>query len=95
MIGYDLKSGSETWSYNGLPAGCVVSPVIADGEVFFAWGGGGDEAQSHMPAFDAMLKNLDKNNDGVISREEGENAAEDSGSRCSAASHRAGRCADS
>jgi outer membrane protein assembly factor BamB len=76
MISYDLKSGAEAWSYNGMPAGCVVSPVVVDGEVFFAGGGGGDEAQSHMPPFDTMLKNLDKDNDGVISREEGEKGFE-------------------
>ena len=77
MIGYDLKSGAETWSYNGLPAGCIVSPVVEEGEVFFAGGGGSaDDRDMHMPSFDSMLKNLDKDNDGVISREEGEKAFE-------------------
>ncbi len=77
MISYDLKTGAEAWSYRGMPAGCIVSPVVADGEVFFAGGGGGaDDKEMQMPPYDAMLKNLDKNNDGVISREEGEKAFE-------------------
>jgi len=77
MIGYKLKSGAEAWSYNGMPAGCIVSPVVADGEILFAGGGGGaDDKEMQMPAYDAMLKNLDKDNDGVISREEGEKAFE-------------------
>jgi outer membrane protein assembly factor BamB len=78
MIGYDLKTGAEAWFYNGMPAGCITSPVFAGGALFFAGGGGGgaDDKPMQMPDYDSMLKNLDKNNDGVISRDEGEKAFE-------------------
>jgi outer membrane protein assembly factor BamB len=76
MIGYDLKSGTEQWSVVGMPSGCCASPVIADGKLFFAGSssGAGDEAASTMPTFDALLKDLDKDKDGAISRDEGEKA---------------------
>lgn len=71
MIGYDLRSGEERWSFTGLPSGCCASPVVADGTLYFAGSSsGGDEAQA-MPSFDSLLKNLDKNQDGAISKAEG------------------------
>ncbi len=76
MIGYDLKTGAEKWSFNGIPSGCCSSPVIADGNLFFAgWSpGGADDKEMQMPTFDAMLKDLDKDNDGALSRDEAEKA---------------------
>jgi outer membrane protein assembly factor BamB len=78
MIGYDLKTGAERWSVTGMPSGCCTSPVTADGTLFFAgWSPGGpDDKESQMPTFDALLKDLDKNKDGVLSREEAEKAFE-------------------
>jgi len=78
MVGYDLKSGAQKWFLNGMPAGCIPSPVVADGNLFFAGGGGGggggDDKEFQMPSFDSMLKNLDKDNDGALSREEANEA---------------------
>jgi outer membrane protein assembly factor BamB len=76
LVGYDLGSGTEKWSVAGLPSGCCSSPVIAGETLFFAGSSssGADEAGSAMPKYDDMLKNLDKNKDGAISREEGEAA---------------------
>ncbi len=76
MIGYDLASGSEKWSVLALPSGCCSSPVIAGGKLFFAGSasGGAAETGPAMPSFDSMLKELDKDKDGAISREEGEKA---------------------
>jgi outer membrane protein assembly factor BamB len=76
MIGYDLKTGMEKWFFNGLPAGCCPSPVIADGLLFFAGGGpsGPEDKDMQMPPFDAMLKDLDADKDGALSREEAEKA---------------------
>jgi outer membrane protein assembly factor BamB len=74
MIGYDLKSGAETWSFNGIPSGCCSSPVIADGKLFFAgWSPGGpdDVKENQMPAFDGLLKDMDKDKDGAIAKAEG------------------------
>jgi len=74
LIGYDLASGEERWSVTGLPAASCASPVIADEKLFFAGsaGSGGEEQQAAMPTFDALLKDLDKDGDGAISRDEGE-----------------------
>jgi outer membrane protein assembly factor BamB len=74
MIGYDLKTGAEKWSVAGMPSGCCSSPVVADGTLFFAgWSPGGpDDKENQMPDYDGMLKQLDKNKDGVLSREEAE-----------------------
>jgi outer membrane protein assembly factor BamB len=75
MVGYDLKTGAEKWFFNGMPSGCIPSPVVADGTLFFAGGGGGaDDKDFQMPSFDSMLKNLDKDGDGVLSREEADQA---------------------
>jgi outer membrane protein assembly factor BamB len=76
MIGYDLASGSEQWSVVGMPSGCCSSPVIADGKLFFAGSssGGADERGPAMPTYDSLLKDLDKDQDGAISRAEGEKA---------------------
>src|SRR5262245_9928357 len=76
MIGYDLKSGDEKWSVAGLPSGCCASPVIADGGLVFAGSSSGavEEGASAMPTFDSLLKDLDQDKDGAISREEGEKA---------------------
>jgi len=78
MNAYDLKTGKEKWFYNGTPSGCCSSPVIADGTLFFAgWSPGGpDDKEMQMPTFDAMLKDLDKNNDGALSKEEADKAFE-------------------
>ncbi len=76
MIGYDLKTGQEKWSFFGIPSGCCASPVIADGVLFFAGysPGGADDKENQMPTFDGMLKNLDKDKDGALSKEEAEKA---------------------
>jgi outer membrane protein assembly factor BamB len=79
MVGYDLKTGAEKWSLAGMPSGCCSSPVTAEGTLFFAgWSPGGpdDVKENQMPSFDALLKDLDKNKDGALSRAE---AAKDFG----------------
>lgn len=72
MIGYDLKTGVEKWFVAGLPSACCPSPVVAADTLYFAgWSPGGpDDPESAMPTYDAMLKELDKNQDGTLSREE-------------------------
>lgn len=75
MIGYDLASGDERWSVASMPSGCCASPVVADRTLYFAGSSsGGEEAAPAMPAFDSLLKNLDKDQDGAISRAEGAEA---------------------
>jgi outer membrane protein assembly factor BamB len=72
MVGYDLKTGDETWSVAGMPSGCCSSPVAADGILLFAgWSPGGpDDKENQMPSFDDILKTMDTNKDGALSREE-------------------------
>lgn len=71
MIAYDLQTGAEKWSVAGMPSGVASSPVVADGTLFFAgYSPGGPEDDFKMPTFDALLKDVDKNGDGVVSKEE-------------------------
>jgi len=72
MIGYDLQTGAEKWFVNGMPSGCCTSPVTAGGALFFAgWSPGGpDDKETPMPSFDDLLKKLDKDKDGALSRAE-------------------------
>ncbi len=77
MTGYDLQSGSEKWTVAGIPSGCCTSPLIADGMLYFAGAassGSDDGKSSPMPTYDGMLKDLDKDKDGALSREEAEQA---------------------
>src|SRR5258708_1395980 len=76
MVGYDLKTGTEKWTVNNMPAGCVNSPVVANGTLYFAgWspGASGDKS-SQFPSFDSILKDYDKNHDGVLSKAESDEA---------------------
>src|SRR5436190_3353471 len=77
MIGYDLKSGAEKWTVVGIPSACCASPVTADGALLFAGGFGDsstDDKPQQPPSYDSLLKDLDKDKDGSLSREEGEKA---------------------
>jgi outer membrane protein assembly factor BamB len=69
LIAYDLKTGEEKWSVSGIPAGCANSPVAAGDLLLFAGGASGDDGQK-MPSFADMLKFIDKDGDGAISRAE-------------------------
>lgn len=78
MVGYDLHTGEQQWSAGGVPSACCSSPVVADGVLLFAGGtaSGPEEKEPESPsaAYDKQLKELDKDGDGKISREEGEKA---------------------
>jgi outer membrane protein assembly factor BamB len=76
LTGYDLKTGEEIWSAKGVPSACCSSPVIAEGNLFFAGGSatGPDDKAMQMPSFDSMLKELDTDKDGALSRAEAEKA---------------------
>jgi outer membrane protein assembly factor BamB len=74
MIGYDLETGDEKWSTRGIPSGCCASPITANGVLYFAgWTPGGeDDPENPFPTFDSLLKDLDKDGDGALAREEAE-----------------------
>lgn len=73
MTGYDLHSGAEKWSVQGMPAASCTTPVIADGVLFYAGWSPGDPEDSgfKMPTYDELLsQNKDTNGDGAISKDE-------------------------
>jgi outer membrane protein assembly factor BamB len=71
LIAYDLTTGAQKWSVAGIPSGTCTSPVVAKGVLFFAgWSPGGPEDDFKMPTFDQLLKQLDKDKDGALSRDE-------------------------
>ena len=78
IVGYDLKTGTEKWSAGNVPSGCCSSQVTAENSLFFAGGSPGESeaTEPQMPSFDSMLKDLDKDKDGALSRDEAEKAFE-------------------
>jgi outer membrane protein assembly factor BamB len=71
LIAYDLATGAEKWWVTGIPSGCIPSPMVADGRLFFAgYAPGGPEDEFKMPTFDDLLKQFDKDKDGALSRDE-------------------------
>jgi outer membrane protein assembly factor BamB len=71
IIGYDLKTGAETWSVQGMPSAPCTSPIAAEASLIFAgWSPGGpDDKSFQLPSFDALLKMADATQDGFVSRE--------------------------
>jgi outer membrane protein assembly factor BamB len=74
LIGYDLMTGDEKWSVSGIPAGCCNSPVAAGDILLLAGGAAGGDDSAKMPAFDDLLKLLDKDGDGAIARAEAQDS---------------------
>ncbi len=75
MLAYDLKTGAEKWSVNGIPSGPCSTPVVAEGHLFFAgWAPGGAEDEFKMPTYEGLLKQLDKDKDGALSEGEFKNS---------------------
>jgi outer membrane protein assembly factor BamB len=74
MIAYDLKTGAEMWSVQGMPSGPCSSPVTAEGALLFAgWSPGGpDDKAFQLPTFDALLKMGNATEDGFLSKEKAE-----------------------
>jgi len=69
--GYDLKTGEERWLLRGLSAyPCTTPTPGADGNLYIATWSPGGSADEPMPTFDALLKMMDKDGDGRISRAE-------------------------
>jgi outer membrane protein assembly factor BamB len=69
LKGYDLKTGAERWSLDGMPSFTCTTAVVGDGLLFFAgWSPGkGDQP---MPSFEQMAAGFDKNKDGAITPDE-------------------------
>jgi outer membrane protein assembly factor BamB len=71
LIGYDLASGEEKWFVKGMPTASCASPMIFDGNLYFAaWSpGSADDMVIKPPPFDLLLVG-DTNGDGAISKNE-------------------------
>lgn len=70
---YDLKTGAEKWVLTGMPAVPCTTPVVSDGRlVYAAWapGTGSGKDDFKMPTFDDLLKGVDEDKDGVLSKAE-------------------------
>jgi outer membrane protein assembly factor BamB len=66
---YDLKTGAERWSLDGMPSFTCTTPVVGDGLLFFAgWAPG--KGDSPVPSFEQTAANFDKNKDGAITPDE-------------------------
>jgi hypothetical protein len=74
MVGYDLNDGKEKWTVRGMPAACCTTPVVVEGNLVYAgWSPGQD---FKLPSFDEMLKELDTDGDGKISKAESQKSAQ-------------------
>jgi outer membrane protein assembly factor BamB len=69
---YNLKDGTERWTYSGTSRVATSSPVAGDGLLFSAsWNIGGDEGERiTMPPFVEFAREHDANHDGKLTREE-------------------------
>jgi outer membrane protein assembly factor BamB len=71
---YSAADGAELWSMKGLPNEMCATPVEGDGLVYVGgWTSGVGDVK--MTDFEAQLKKLDRNNDGMISHEEADGVA--------------------
>ena len=68
---YDLKTGTERWSFSGLPNAVCPTPVL-DGEVVYFSGWSPTSKEAPMPKFATLREKQDKNSDGMIGKEEAE-----------------------
>ena len=69
---YNLKDGSERWTFSGTSRVACSSPAAGDGLLFSAsWNIGGDEgARITMPPFEEFARDNDKNKDGKLTPSE-------------------------
>jgi outer membrane protein assembly factor BamB len=78
VIGYDLATGSEAWTVNGLSRTVCTTPVVGlDGILYVAgWSAGGDAGDRiRVEAFESIIAQVDKDQDGMLSEDELEGGA--------------------
>jgi outer membrane protein assembly factor BamB len=69
LKGYDLKTGTERWTLDGMPSFTCTTPVLGEGMLYFAgWAPGKDPGTFF--SWPDLAKAADKNNDGKIDLEE-------------------------
>ena len=73
-VAYGVADGAEIWSMKGLPNEMCATPVAGNGLIFVGgWTSGVGDVK--MADFESQLKALDRNKDGMISREESDGVA--------------------
>jgi outer membrane protein assembly factor BamB len=72
LAAYDPKDGQKLWWYDGLSRLVDSTPLIVNGEIYFAtWTPGGDaDDRIRMEPFATALTTLDKNSDKEIGKDE-------------------------
>lgn len=67
MIGYDLKTGEEKWSVNGMPSAACATPVVVGQTLYFAGWSPGEDMK--LPSFETMLKMAGDDKKGYLTKE--------------------------
>ena len=76
LKGYALKTGTEDWMVEGLTSFSCVTPVAANGLLFFgSWSEGKNDAP--METWEQFREKHDKNHDGVVTLDEFDESSRD------------------
>jgi len=72
LTAYEVESGKAVWWVGGLTWQLKPTPVLGKDVIYIQnWAGGSDTGQQeNLPPFEEMLKRLDANHDGRLSKEE-------------------------
>lgn len=72
VTSYSVESGEELWFVGGLTWQLKPTPVMSKDTIYvLGWAGGSDPGQqANVLPFEEMLKRLDRNHDGKLSKEE-------------------------
>jgi outer membrane protein assembly factor BamB len=72
LSGYDVRSGEEIWWVRRLPWQVKPTPVVSGNEIYFiTYSGESDPGnQESLPPFREALARLDRNKDGMLSKDE-------------------------
>jgi outer membrane protein assembly factor BamB len=72
LTAYSVETGKEVWWIRGLTWQMKSTPVLGDNVIYVhGWAGGADEGeQENVPPFEEVLRKLDSNGDGKLSKEE-------------------------
>jgi outer membrane protein assembly factor BamB len=69
LTAYSVETGEEVWRVGGLTWQLVPTPVLAKDAIYVVGLSNGRDAEN-LPTFAEMLKRLDKNHDGKLSKDE-------------------------
>ncbi len=67
MVAYDLKTGEEKWTVNGMPSAACTTPVVVGQTLYFAGWSPGEDMK--LPSFETMLKMAGDEKLGYLTKE--------------------------